>query len=53
MIVVIPLMLSIAIGFWYMTIGDVITAWTLSLYIVTAAAGKSLAKKRGRDADIK
>ncbi len=30
-----------AIGFWYMNgPGDVITAWTLALYIVTAAAGK-------------
>jgi hypothetical protein len=41
-IVVIPLLLSIGIGFWYQTVGDVVTAWTLALYIVTAAAGKSL-----------
>jgi len=32
------LLMSIAIGFWYMTVGDVVTAWTLALYIVTAAA---------------
>lgn len=40
-IVAIPLLLSLAIGFWYMSAkGDTITAWTLALYIVTAAAGK-------------
>jgi hypothetical protein len=27
-------------GFWYMTVGDVVTAWTIALYIVTAAAGE-------------
>lgn len=37
-IVAIPLLLSLAIGFWYMSVGDVVTAWTLALYIVTAAA---------------
>jgi hypothetical protein len=36
--VAIPLVLSLAIGFWYMSVGDVVTAWTLALYIVTAAA---------------
>jgi hypothetical protein len=40
LVVVIPLLMSIAIGFWYMTVGDVVTAWTLALYIVTAAAGE-------------
>lgn len=47
MIVAIPLLLSIAIGFWYMEIGDVVTAWTLALYIVTAAAGKSSGWRSG------
>ncbi|KUJ18252.1 uncharacterized protein LY89DRAFT_583188 [Mollisia scopiformis] len=38
-VVAIPLLLSLAIGFWYMNgRGDVVTAWTLALYIVTAAA---------------
>jgi hypothetical protein len=40
-IIAIPLLLSLAIGGWYMNgQGDVVTAWTLALYIVTAAAGK-------------
>jgi hypothetical protein len=40
-VVAVPLLLSLAIGFWYMSAkGDTITAWTLALYIVTAAAGK-------------
>jgi len=39
MIVAVPLLLSIAIGIWYMhRYDDVITAWTLALYVVTAAA---------------
>ncbi|KAE8452819.1 hypothetical protein EG329_013091 [Mollisiaceae sp. DMI_Dod_QoI] len=38
-VVALPLLLSLAIGFWYMNgQGDVVTAWTLALYIVTAAA---------------
>ncbi|KAH7351011.1 hypothetical protein BKA65DRAFT_476359 [Rhexocercosporidium sp. MPI-PUGE-AT-0058] len=38
-VVAIPLLLSLAIGFWFMNgQGDVVTAWTISLYIVTAAA---------------
>ncbi|KAB8288214.1 hypothetical protein EYC80_010217 [Monilinia laxa] len=38
-VVITPLLLSLIVGFWYMeTNGDVITAWTLALYIVTAAA---------------
>ncbi len=42
-VVALPLLLSLAIGFWYMNgQGDVVTAWTLALYIVTAAAGKFL-----------
>jgi hypothetical protein len=37
----VPLLLSLALGFWYMAeTGDVVTAWTISLYVVTAAAGK-------------
>lgn len=41
-IIAIPLLLSLAIGGWYMNgHGDVVTAWTLALYIVTAAAGRS------------
>lgn len=37
----VPLLLSLVLGFWYMaTTGDVTTAWTISLYVVTAAAGK-------------
>jgi hypothetical protein len=40
-IIGIPLLLSLVIGAWYMNgQGDVVTAWTLALYIVTAAAGK-------------
>jgi hypothetical protein len=40
-VIAIPLLLSLAIGGWYMNgHGDVVTAWTLALYIVTAAAGK-------------
>lgn len=40
-VVAIPILLSLAIGFWYMHGGgDVVTAWTIALYIVTAAAGK-------------
>ena len=39
-VVLSPLLLSLAIGFWYMKVtGDVIAAWTISLYIVTSAAG--------------
>lgn len=42
-IIAIPLFLSLVIGVWYMNgQGDVVTAWTLALYIVTAAAGKPL-----------
>ncbi|KAK0108926.1 hypothetical protein ONS96_002763 [Cadophora gregata f. sp. sojae] len=38
-VVAIPIFLSLAIGFWFMQYhGDVVAAWTLSLYIVTAAA---------------
>ncbi|KAI9644272.1 hypothetical protein NHQ30_007627 [Ciborinia camelliae] len=38
-VVITPLLLSLIVGFWYMQErGDVITAWTLALYIVTAAA---------------
>jgi hypothetical protein len=41
-VVSIPLLLSLAIGTWYMMgHGDVVTSWTLALYIVTAAAGES------------
>lgn len=40
-VIAIPLLLSLIIGAWYMNgQGDVVTAWTLALYIVTAAAGK-------------
>jgi hypothetical protein len=40
-VVVVPLLLSLAIGIWYMKItGDVVAAWTISLYVVTSAAGK-------------
>lgn len=40
-IIAIALLLSLVIGAWYMNgQGDVVTAWTLSLYIVTAAAGE-------------
>ena len=40
-VVAVPLLLSLAIGFWFMNgQGDVVTAWTISLYIVTAAAGE-------------
>ena len=39
----VPLILSLALGIWYMVkTGDVTTAWTISLYVVTAAAGKCL-----------
>jgi len=35
----VPLLLSLILGFWYMSkTGDVVTAWTISLYVVTAAA---------------
>jgi len=38
--VMLPLLLSLAIGIWYMkATGDVVGAWTISLYIVTTAAG--------------
>ncbi|KAN0112929.1 hypothetical protein V8E51_005880 [Hyaloscypha variabilis] len=38
-VVAIPVILSLAIGTWYMMgQGDVVTAWTLALYIVTTAA---------------
>lgn len=38
---IVPLVLSFALGLWYMLqYGDVVTAWTIALYIVTAAAGK-------------
>ncbi|ESZ90068.1 hypothetical protein SBOR_9556 [Sclerotinia borealis F-4128] len=38
-VVITPLLLSLVVGTWYMEAGgDVITAWTLALYIVTAAA---------------
>lgn len=37
----VPLLLSLILGFWYMAkTGDVTTAWTISLYVVTAAAGR-------------
>jgi hypothetical protein len=40
-IVIVPLVLSFALGLWYMIkTGDVVTAWTIALYIVTAAAGE-------------
>lgn len=40
-IVIVPLLLSFVLGLWYMLkTGDVVTAWTIALYIVTAAAGK-------------
>lgn len=40
----VPLLLSLIMGFWLMASGrDTITAWTVALYIVTAAAGKSKA----------
>jgi hypothetical protein len=40
-VVAIPVILSLAIGTWYMMgQGDVVTAWTLALYIVTTAAGE-------------
>lgn len=39
--IVVPLLLSFTIGIWYMKkTGDVVAAWTISLYIVTSAAGK-------------
>jgi len=42
-IVIVPLVLSFALGLWYMIqTGDVVTAWTIALYIVTAAAGEFL-----------
>ncbi|TGO60330.1 hypothetical protein BCON_0036g00200 [Botryotinia convoluta] len=38
-VVITPLLLSLIVGTWFMAVtGDVITAWTLALYIVTAAA---------------
>jgi hypothetical protein len=41
-IVAVPLLLSLAIGIWYMVAKhDVVTAWTLAMYIVAAAAGRS------------
>lgn len=41
-VVMVPLLLSFVIGLWYMLrTGDIITAWTIALYIVTAAAGES------------
>ena len=40
-VVVVPLLMSLVIGLWYMIQkGDVVTAWTIALYIVTAAAGE-------------
>ena len=41
-VVAVPLLLSLAIGIWYMkATGDVVGAWTVSLYVVTSAAGKT------------
>jgi hypothetical protein len=38
----VPLLLSLLLGFWLMVqTHDIVTAWTVSLYVVTAAAGKS------------
>lgn len=46
-IVAIPVILSLAIGTWYMMgQGDVVTAWTLALYIVTTAAGEFPNRRR-------
>lgn len=37
-VVILPVVLSLAIGTWYMQVtGDVQTAWTIASYIVTAA----------------
>jgi hypothetical protein len=39
--VVTPLLLSLAVGIWYMQRhGDVVAAWTISLYIVASSTGK-------------
>ena len=44
LVVAVPLVLSFVIGVWYMLTpgGDVVTAWTLAMYIVAAAAGRLL-----------
>jgi hypothetical protein len=40
--VLLPVTFSLVVGLGYMIkTGDVITAWTISIYIVTAAGGKS------------
>lgn len=52
-VVSMPLILSLVIGTWYMMgHGDVVTAWTLALYIVTAAAGKRPLSKAVQDTDF-
>ena len=46
----VPLILSLVLGFWYMAkTGDVVTAWTISLYVVTAAAGKIIPSVEFKD----
>jgi hypothetical protein len=38
-----PLVLSLAIGIWYMVhTGDVVGAWTIALYIVATATGEAM-----------
>jgi hypothetical protein len=40
--VVSPLLLSLIIGIWYMKrYDDVVTAWTISMYIIGSATGKT------------
>jgi len=42
LVVTLPVLLSLTVGLGYMIkTGDVITAWTISIYVVTAAGGKS------------
>lgn len=37
-----PLLLSLAIGIWYMKrYDDVVAAWTISMYVVVSAAGET------------
>lgn len=41
-----PVVLSLVVGTWYMqTHGDVVAAWTIALYIITAAGGKYIGMK--------
>lgn len=48
LVIVIPVLLSLAIGIWYVeATADVVAAWTISLYIVTSAAGKPRTQRLG------